>query len=100
MKITLLKIGAKYCAPCKAMDRAGTLDKFAAKHPDVRVEQHDDNEYGDSKPWARLADKWKVRDVPTLIWVAGGEELLRSNNVGARAIEEQYEKALKKAERL
>jgi hypothetical protein len=97
VKITLMKVGALYCQPCIALEKRGTLQKFGEKHPEVKVEVHDDNEYGDSKAWARFADKWKVRSTPTLLWVAGGEELFRSTDVSARGIEEQYERALKKA---
>ncbi len=100
MKITLMKVGAKYCAPCLSLEKRGTLEKFAEAHPDVKLEVHDDNEFGDSKAWANFADKWKVKSMPTLIWVAGGEELLRSGDVSVAGIKEQYARALKKAERL
>lgn len=98
MKLVLKKFGAAWCGPCRELARRQTLEKFAAKHPEVRVEIHDDTEEG-SAAHARLADKWHVRSIPLLIWVGGGEELLRSNDVSARGIEDQYEKALKKASR-
>lgn len=100
MKITLMKVGAAYCSPCISLEKRGTLEKFAALHPDVKVEVHDDNEYGDSKAWEKLADKWNIKGVPVLIWVAGGEELFRSFDVSAKSIDAQYAKALKKAGKL
>ena len=99
MKITLQKWGAKWCPPCRAADRAQTFEKFKAKHPEVSVQVHDDTE-GGSKAWEKKADEAGVTNLPTVIWLAGGEELFRSNDVGIRSLEAQYEKALKKAERL
>ncbi len=98
MKLTLLKIGAGWCAACSALDRRGTLDKFAEKHPDVKVEQHDDTEVGGNTRWETFADRWKVKNIPVLIWVARGEELFRSGDVSAAGIEAQYRRALKAVE--
>ncbi len=104
MKLKLLKVGAKWCPPCQALDKRGTLEKFEAKHPDVKVEIHDDPradpEVGSASRWEAFVDKWNVRAFPTLIWVAGDTELLRTTDVSAAGIEAQYEKALKKMERL
>jgi len=95
MKITLMKGGAAWCSPCKNLERRGTLQKFAEAHPDVKVEIHDDTEEGGSARWEAWADRWKIKNLPTLIWVAGGEELFRSGDVSAAGIEAQYKRALK-----
>jgi len=71
--------------------------RVAALHPEVKVEVHDDSEEGGNKTWEKLADKWNIKGVPVLIWVAGGEELFRSFDVSAKSIEAQYAKALKRA---
>lgn len=95
MKITLIKVGAGWCGPCDALAKKQTLEKFADKHPEVKVERHDDTEEGGNKRWEAFADKWNVKSVPVLIWVAGGEELFRSSDVSAAGIEAQYKRALK-----
>lgn len=97
MKITLMKFGAEWCGPCVALAKRGTLEKFQKAHPDVRVEVHDDNETG-SSAWERLSDKWNVKSIPVLIWLARGEELFRSSDVTAAGIEKQYQQAVRKAE--
>lgn len=96
MKLKLLKFGAVWCPGCVQLERRGTLEKFAEKHPDVSVQVHDDTEKG-SQRYSDLADKWSVKSIPLLIWTHDGEELLRSYDVSAAGIEEQYKKALKKA---
>jgi thiol-disulfide isomerase/thioredoxin len=99
-KLTLLKIGAGWCGPCQALAKRGALEKFASEHPDVKLEIHDDSEAGGNARWEAFADKWAVKSLPTLIWVSQGEELLRSSDTSMAAIKSQYEKALKKVEKL
>lgn len=99
MKIKLLKFGAVWCPGCVQLERRGTLEKFAEKHPDVSIVVHDDSEKG-SRAYEKLADEFSIKSIPVLIWTYDGKELLRSYDVTAAGIEGQYEKALKKAERL
>ena len=96
-RITLMKIGARWCKPCLEIARRGTLEKFAAAHPDVKLVVHDDSEGGSTR-WEDFATKWRVKNLPTLIWVAGGEELFRSEDVTLADIEKQYRRALKAIE--
>lgn len=98
MKITLMKVGAKWCGPCQGLQKRGTLEKFSEANPDVRLEIHDDSEDGSTR-WEAFADKWRVKNLPTLIWVAGGEELFRSEDVSAAGIQAQYKRALKAVEK-
>jgi len=93
MKLKLMKVGAAWCGPCNALAKRGTLEKFAEAHPDVKLEVHDDSENG-SKRWEEFADKWNVKNIPVLIWVAGDEELFRSEDVTLAGMEKQYKKAL------
>ncbi len=99
MKLTLIKFGAKYCGPCVDLAKAKTLEKFARAHPEIRVEKHDDNEAGTSQKWSDLADEYKIKEIPTLVWIAGGEVLFRSSDVSADGIEKQLKRALKAVER-
>ena len=98
MKLTLLKVGAGWCGPCNQLAKRGTLEKFAEKHPEVRVEKHDDSEEGGNKRWEAFADKWNVKTVPVLIWGANGKELFRSSDVSAAGIEAQLKRAQKAIE--
>lgn len=99
MKIKLLKVGAAWCGPCQALARNRTLEKFAEKHEGVTIEVHDDSMNG-SAVFEKFANKWNVKSLPTLIWLYRDEELLRSGDVSARGIAEQYEKAIRKVEKL
>lgn len=96
MKITLMKVGAAWCGPCRNLAKRGTLEKFAADHDDVKIEIHDDTETGSSR-WEAFADKWRVKNLPTLIWIVRGEEILRSEGITAAEIAQQYQKVLAKA---
>lgn len=99
-KLTLMKVGAKWCGPCVSMDKRGTLEKFAAKHDDVKLEVHDDTEDG-SKRWETFADKWNIKATPTFIWLYQGEELFRTSGGKSLAdLEEEHSRALKKIEKL
>lgn len=102
MRLKLVKVGAKWCPPCRAADRSGVLEKFAAKHPDVKLEQHDDpSEDGaptaGTKRWSNFADSLGVKNLPSVIWFHAGEELFRTSDLSVRGLEQQYEKALRKA---
>ena len=94
MKLTLMKFGAKWCGPCAALAKAKTLEKFAAAHPEVKVERHDDTLHG-TDAWNDLADEWGVKNVPTLIWVADGKVLFRSSDVSPAGIEKQLARAVR-----
>lgn len=96
MKLKLMKLGAAWCPPCKLERRLGTLQKFADKHPDVRVEIHDDTENGSAR-WEAIANKYNVKSVPTIIWLYDDQEVLRSNDVSATGIKDQYAKAKRRA---
>ncbi len=94
MKLVLMKFGAKWCGGCQDLAKAKTLEKFAKAHPEVKVELHDDTNAG-SDAWSDRADEMKVKELPTLVWLAGGEVLFRSTDVSPEGIERQLKRALK-----
>lgn len=96
-RLTLMKVGAAWCPPCNLLAKRGTLEKFAAEHPDVKLEVHDDSENGSAR-WEAFGDKWNVKNIPVLIWISGGEELFRSEDVTLAGMEKQYKRALKEVE--
>lgn len=61
----LVDFAASWCGPCKAM--APAMDAFAAEREDVAVLKVDIDEA------PQLAMKYRVRGVPTLAVIHGGE---------------------------
>ncbi len=94
MKITLMKFGAKWCGPCIELAKEKTLEKFQRAHPEINVEKHDDTTKG-SEAWDDLANEHGVKNIPTLVWKAGGEILFRSGDVSPEGIERQLKRAQK-----
>lgn len=84
-KIRLLKFGGGSCPACRAMERAGTLDRFASDNPDVpvhRLDVYDDR--GEAAPGSiyeaanTVSDTYEVRALPTIIIeTLDGRELAR-----------------------
>jgi thiol-disulfide isomerase/thioredoxin len=86
--ITLLKFGAAWCGPCQQMAKARTLEKFAAAHPEVKVQILDCDAH------ENLAEAYSVESVPICIFVAGAGELLREEGaINLRLLEKAYEVA-------
>jgi thioredoxin 1 len=74
----LLEFGAQWCGPCKAL--APLLERIAEEHAaEVRVA---DTDIDDSP---RLAERFGVRGVPTLVVLRGGKEVARHLGVTNRA---------------
>jgi len=101
--LVLTKFGALGCAPCKAMERAQTLEKFVEKHPNVEIKKYNtaDEDWNPPRgsPFAdadKLANRRKVTALPTLIFeAADGEELVRhEGGLSLRDLERMYLDAL------
>lgn len=79
-KFRLLRFGSDVCGPCVGMDRAKTLEKFAAAHPEVTVlrvclADKKGVPYRDANEWA---DTYGIAATPTLIFESdAGAELVR-----------------------
>jgi thioredoxin 1 len=74
----LLEFGAQWCGPCKVL--APLLERIAAEHgAEVRVA---DTDIDDSP---RLAERFGVRGVPTILVLRGGKEVARQLGVTNRA---------------
>ncbi len=102
-EIRLIKFGGENCHVCVAMERTGILEKFAAKHPEVRLLKLDiADKKGDSPAGStyeknfKLSDAFGVEVLPTLVFeVKGGGELLRfEGGATLKELEESYEEAL------
>jgi len=60
----LIKFGASWCGPCKAMEPI--LEEIKKERPDVKVLELDvDSE-------SELVNLFKIRSVPTLFWIKEG----------------------------
>lgn len=108
MAMQLLKFGAGWCAPCKAMARAKTLEKFSQKHPAVKVRLVDLDSDEEPKGRAALAlaaeaekleGRYEIQAFPTLIFTdSSGEELARADTaLDLGQLEALYETAKKAA---
>lgn len=84
-ELRLLKFAGESCSACVAMDRAQTLEKFASKHPGVRIVKLLVNDKDGESPAGteyeknyKISDAYGVEVLPTLILeVKNGGELVR-----------------------
>jgi thioredoxin-related protein len=97
----LIKFESGTCAFCKSMDKQKTLEKFAAKHPEVTVLKcmiADDKgvPYKDGERWANL---YGINALPTLIFETGdGRELVRIEGAAPpSALEKLFKAAQERA---
>jgi thiol-disulfide isomerase/thioredoxin len=89
---TLLKFTARWCPPCKEMERSRLLEAFVERHPEVELEKVDIDRDG-----AR-ADAYAIRAVPTLVILgADGEELARGHPATAAGVERLFTLARSRA---
>lgn len=70
-KIEVLKFSANWCSPCKALSKE--LEGLDFKEIDVDLEENVD-----------LAVKYKIRTIPTLIFLKDGEEVLRTGKISKK----------------
>lgn len=74
--IRLIKFGGPWCSHCVAMDKARTLEQFAAVTADIEVLKHDINDPDDED---LVADAYDAQSMPTIIFeeISTGLELAR-----------------------
>jgi thiol-disulfide isomerase/thioredoxin len=101
----LMKFGAVWCGACVAMKKSGALEKFAAAHPEVEVEDiiGDYDVYGEEieNEKAAKAEKFDVQALPTLIFTDLDENTVYAEDTGGMSLamlEKLYAKAVKKYE--
>lgn len=103
--IKLLKFGSKDCSPCVSMAKARTLERLAEKHDDLEVVIDDDLSMGDPETEAEKAaearaEQYKIRSMPTLIFLDPTDDsILLKHSEGAvnlKQAEELLAKARKK----
>ncbi len=68
-KVTVYKFGASWCGPCKLLDTK--FKKVAAEFPEIRTVAFDVDED------AKLAKQYKIRSVPTVIFLDEEKEIER-----------------------
>ena len=102
-QVRLIKFGGESCHVCIAMERAQTLEKFIAKHPEVKLTKLDvNNKEGESPDGTHYEKNYKISDaygvsvLPTLVFeVREGGELLRfEGGASMKELEESYEEAI------
>lgn len=101
-KMTLIKISAESCGPCKAMAKAKTIERFVEKHGNVTfvpysiADTEGNSDYGEFKAAEKKTRKYGVSVVPTLIFEGPtGDELIRQEGgISLRDLEKLYKEAL------
>ena len=69
MKITVIKFGAEWCSPCKAI--APIVKKISLKYPEVDFIECDVESHND------MAEKHKIMSLPTIISLHNDVETCR-----------------------
>ncbi len=85
LEVRLINFSGESCPVCVGMERSGTIEKFVARHPEVKVVKLlINNKSGESPAGTdyaknfKLSDAYGVEVVPTLVFeTKGGGELLR-----------------------
>ena len=90
--IEVIKFGAEWCGPCKVI--APTIKSLKEKYDaiegsDVSIVNIDIDENPE------LAEKYKVRNIPTLVFVKGDEVLVKKVGVVTESEIEEIIKSLK-----
>lgn len=102
-KMKLVKFSADFCGPCKAMEKAKTIERLIEKHPNVSAVNYScANKEGDAPKGseyaknAARAEVYVVDAFPTLIFeLESGGELVRSEGgMNLKELEELYEDAI------
>lgn len=97
-KLKLVKLSADGCGYCKALERAGTVEKFLAAHPDVALENVHTTVEGDAAD-LRI-DDYDVMGIPAFIWedMEGNLVHKAEGSTNLAGLERQYQAATKKLE--
>lgn len=71
--MVILKFGASWCMPCKALSK--TLDKLKIDNPEIQIREID----VDDNP--ELAKKYKVKSLPTMIFTKEDKEIVLTGSI-------------------
>lgn len=91
--IEVIKLGAEWCAPCKAM--APTIKSLKEKYDTIEGSNVNIIEIDvDENP--ELGEKYKVKNIPTVVFVKDGEMVQKKVGVLSEAQIEEIIKELSK----
>ena len=92
MKLKLLKFVERGCPFCKWVEDSGVYDRFARKHPEVKLETLLHSERANA-----LAAKFRIRAAPTVLFVDGDDKRLGTFLIGREINESKLEGAFREA---
>jgi len=78
----VLDFTASWCPPCQALKPK--LDGWAKEYPDVLFVKIDADKFGKT-----VYPKWAVRAMPTLVFLKGGDEVVRVKGANITEIKKQ-----------
>ena len=100
----LIRFGAEWCPSCKALKKAGTVEKWATGKTNVVLVEallpEDEPQTKEEKCADKLADDHGIKGIPAIVFTdAEGEELTSIHGaITQKSLEREYRKAMAELE--